>query len=93
MTTVAVRKIALTVKAYGFELHLWKEDMEREWGATLRDSNHVASCNFEEDSLILAKLRLLGEARKRAISRSDGANLPGCDVFLDSWKPINLTKV
>ena len=91
MTTLAVRKVALTLKAYGFELRLWKEDVEREWGATLRDENHVASCHFEEDNLILAKLHLLGEARNRAISRSDNAELPGCDAFLQSWKPITMT--
>ena len=90
MTTTAVRKIALTLKVYGFELHLWKQDAEREWGATLSDSNRVDSCIFEEDNLMLAKLHLLGEARNRAIRRSVDADLPGCDAFLDSWKPIKL---
>jgi hypothetical protein len=92
MTTIAVPKVALKLKAYGFELQLWKEDAEREWGATLSDNQHVASCTFEEDNLMLAKLHLLGEARSRAISRSNAADLPGCDAFLNSWKPINLTK-
>jgi hypothetical protein len=41
---------------------------------------------------MLAKLHLLGEARSRAISLSDATDLPGCDAFLYSWKPINLTK-
>jgi hypothetical protein len=92
MTTIAAPKLALTVKAYGFELYLWKEEMEREWGATLRDSIQSAGCIFEEDNLMLAKLHLLGEARNRAISRSGNADLPGCDAFLNSWKPINMTK-
>jgi hypothetical protein len=92
MTTVALRKVAITLKAYGFELQLWKEDAEREWGSTLSDSNYLMSCNFEEDNLTLAKLHLLGEARSRALGRSADANLPGCDVFLHSWKPIKMTK-
>jgi len=90
MTTIAVPKVALTLKAYGFELHLWKEDMERDWGATLSDSDQIVRCKFEEDNLTLAKLHLLGEARNRAIKRSSGTDLPGCDAFLDSWKPIRL---
>jgi hypothetical protein len=92
MTIESIRKVALTSKAYGFELQLWKEDMGREWGATLRDGNHLTSCKFEEDNLELAKLHLLGEARNRAISRSGNADLPGCDAFLHSWKAIALTK-
>jgi len=92
MTKIAVPKVALSLKAYGFELHLWKEDAGREWGASLRDNDVVASCNFEEDNLMLAKLHLLGEARTRAIGQSGSANLPGCDSFLNSWKPINLAK-
>jgi hypothetical protein len=92
MTTIAVPKVAVTLKAYGFELHLWKEDREREWGATLSDSNQVVTCKFEEDNLMLAKLYLLGEARNRAIQRSNAADLPGCNAFLNSWKPTRLTK-
>jgi hypothetical protein len=92
MTKIAVPKVALSLKVYGFELHLWKEDVEREWGASLRNNDVVASCNFEEDNLMLAKLHLLGEARNRAIRQSGNANLPGCDAYLNSWKPINLTK-
>jgi hypothetical protein len=92
MTTTVVPKLALTLKAYGFVLQLWKEDTERIWGATLGDSNQVAGCIFEEDNLMLAKLHLLGEARNRAIRQSGKSDLPGCDAFLNSWKPINLTK-
>lgn len=92
MTTSAIRRVAITLQAYGFELQLWKEDVEREWGATLREGKHVVSCHFEEDNLTLAKLHLLGEARNRALSRSDNAHLPGCDAFLNSWKPISMTK-
>jgi hypothetical protein len=91
MTTLAIPKLAITSKAYGFVLQLWKEDAERTWGATLSNSNFVVSCNFEEDNLMLAKLYLLGEARNRAIEQSNAPNLPGCDTFLDSWKPIRLT--
>ena len=92
MTKIAVPKVALSLKAFGFELYLWKEDVEREWGASLRDENVVATCNFEEDNLMLAKLHLLGEARNRAIHQSGTSDLPGCDAFLNSWKPINLSK-
>ena len=92
MTTVTALKVALALKAYGFEIQLWKQDAEREWGATISDSNNVYSCSFEEDNLMLAKLYLLGEARSRAIRRTNNSNVPGCDVFLNSWKPINLTK-
>ena len=92
MTKIAAPKVALSLKVYGFELHLWKEDVEREWGASLRNKDVVASCNFEEDSLTLAKLHLLGEARNRAIQQSGNSNLPGCDAYLNSWKPINLSK-
>jgi len=92
MTTTATPKLALTLNAYGFVLQLWKEDSERIWGATLSDNNQVAGCIFEEDNLMLAKLHLLGEARNRAIRRSGTADLPGCDAFLNSWKPINRTK-
>jgi hypothetical protein len=91
MTTLTIPKLAITSKAYGFELQLWKEDAERTWGATLSNSNLVVSCHFEEDNLMLAKLYLLGEARNRAIEQSNASNLPGCDTFLDSWKAIRLT--
>jgi hypothetical protein len=92
MTIIAVPKVALFLRAYGFELHLWKEDAEREWGATISDSNQIVSCKFEEDNLTLAKLYLLGEARNRAMRGSSVADLPGCNAFLNSWKPTRLTK-
>jgi len=90
MSTTAIRdvKLALALKVYGLELRLWKERGEREWGATLRDDSTIVSCNFEEDNLQLAKLHILGEARSRAIRQSSGADLPGCDTFFDSWKPV-----
>ena len=85
-------KVGLALKAYGIELRLWKEPGEREWGATFRDDNNIVDCHFEEDNLILAKLHVLGEARSRAKSRSSSAELPGCDTFLDSWKPVKMAK-
>jgi len=94
MATRAVSefKLGLALEAYGSELRLWKEPGEREWGATLRDDNNIVECHFEEDNLTLAKLHVLGDARNRAISRSDAAGLPGCDTFLDSWKPVKMAK-
>jgi len=90
MTSTAARKfkLALELKAFGMELRLWKEPNEREWGATLRDNNKIVDHRFEEDSLTLAKLHVLGEARSRAMSRSGTEELPGCDTFFDAWKPI-----
>jgi hypothetical protein len=90
MSTTAIRdvKLALALKAYGLELRLWKETGEREWGATLRDDSTTVSCSFEEDNLQLAKLHILGEARSRAISQFSSVELPGCDTFFDSWKPV-----
>ena len=85
-------KVGLALEAYGIELQLWKEPGEREWGATLRDDNNIVECHFEEDNLTLAKLHVLGDARNRAISRSDLVKLPGCDTFLDSWKPVKMAK-
>ena len=92
-TTTAIRdlKIALALKAYGMELRLWREQAPREWRATLQEENTVLHCHFEEDNLTLAKLHVLGEARNRAMSRADNTELPGCDTFFDSWKPIKLT--
>jgi hypothetical protein len=94
MTITATRevKVALALEAYGIELRLWKEVGQREWGATLRYDNSVIPCNFEEDNLTLAKLHVLGEARNRAMNRSGSAELPGCDTFLNSWKPIKMPK-
>jgi hypothetical protein len=92
MATLAIGKIALALKAYGFELRLWKEEMERTWGATLCDGDIVLDCIFEEDNLTLAKLYLLGVARERAMSQTDKTVLPGCDTFLNSWKPISRSK-
>ena len=94
MTTTTIRetKLALALKAYGFELRLWKEETERTWGATLCDGDSVVDCHFEEDNLTLAKLYVLGEARKRAMSRPESVELPGCDAFLNSWKPISRMK-
>jgi hypothetical protein len=94
MATTAVRefKLALALAAYGMELRLWKEPGEREWSATLRNDNNIVECHFEEDNLTLAKLHVLGEARKRAMSRSGSAELPGCDTLLDSWKPVKMAK-
>jgi len=92
MPTLAIGKIALALKAYGFELRLWKTEAERAWGATLSDGDVVLDCQFEEDNLTLAKLYLLGVARERAGSQSDKAELPGCGTFLNSWKPIGRMK-
>ena len=91
-TAVGEFKLALALEAYGIELRLWKEPGEREWGAALREDNNIVDCRFEEDNLTLAKLHVLGEARNRVMSRSGSAELPGCDAFLNSWKPINMTK-
>jgi hypothetical protein len=94
MTTTAIRettKLALAIKAYGLELRLWKERGDREWGATIREDSTILHSHFEEDNLMLAKLHLLGEARSLAMSRSGGAELPGCDTFFDSWKPVKMT--
>jgi hypothetical protein len=94
MVTTAVGgfKLGLALQAYGIELRLWKEPGEREWGATLRDDIDIVDCHFEEDNLTLAKLHVLGEARKRVMSQSGKAELPGCDTFLDSWKPVKMVK-
>ena len=81
-------KLALALDAYGLELRLWKELKEREWGATLRDDTTTVHSHFEEDNLMMAKLHVLGEARTRAVTRSGRSDLPGCDTFFDSWKPI-----
>ena len=91
-TAVGEFKLALALEAYGIELRLWKEPGEREWGAALRDDNNIVDCHFEEDNLTLAKLHVLGEARNRVMSRSGSAELPGCDTFLDSWKPVKMAK-
>jgi hypothetical protein len=93
MATAAVSKLrlALGLEAYGLKLRLWKEPAEREWAATLRDDVTLIDCRFEEDNLTMAKLRVLGEARKRAMSRSEGETLPACDSLLDSWKPVKMT--
>ena len=91
-TAIGEFKIALALKAYGIELRLWKEPGEREWGAALRDDNNIVDCLFEEDNLTLAKLHALGEARNLVMSRSGSAELPSCDTFLDSWKPVKMVK-
>jgi hypothetical protein len=92
MTTTAIRevKVALALNAYGLEIRLWKEADLREWGVTFRDDTTVVHDKFEEDNLNLAKLRALGEARKRAMDQSGNAELPGCDTFSNAWKPINM---
>jgi hypothetical protein len=102
MATAAAAKfkLGLALQAYGIELRLWKEPGEREWGATVRDQNNMVDCHFEEmvdchfeeDNLTLAKLHVLGEARNRAMSRSGSGELPGCDTFLDSWKPVKMAE-
>ena len=91
MATTTIPKIALALQAYGFEFRLWKEGTEREWGATLYDGVSVLSFRFEEDNLTLAKLHVLGDARTIAMSRSEGSTLPGCDTYIDSWKPTKLS--
>ena len=90
-TVVGEFRLALALKAYGMELRLWKEPGEREWSATLRDDNSSFDCHFEEDNLTLAKLHVLGEARNRAMSRPGSVELPGCDLFMDSWKPVKMS--
>ena len=89
--TICETRVALALKAYGIELRLWKEPGEHEWGAALRDDNAIVECHFEEDNLTLAKLYILGEARCRAMRRACG-ELPSCDTYLNSWKPIKMTK-
>jgi hypothetical protein len=94
MTTPPTREIifGLALDAYGLELRLWRESDEREWGATLRDGSGTVQRRFQEDNLELAKLHLLAEARKLALGRSPGAELPGCDAFDKFWKPVKITK-
>jgi len=85
-------KLGVALEFYGIELRLWKEIGESEWGATLREKDNTVHTRFEEENLTMAKLHLLAEARKRVVSRSGSAKLPGCDAFLNSWKAINMTK-
>ena len=93
MTTTAVRvRLGLALEAYGIEIRLWKEPGERDWSATLRDDGKLVDLRFEEDNLTLAKLHALGEARNLVMSRSGSAELPSCDTFLDSWKPVKMVK-
>jgi hypothetical protein len=94
MTTTTTReiKVALALQAYGIELRLWKEADLKEWGASLRSDNDTVQCNFEEDNLTLAKLRVLGEARNRAMSRAGSTELPGCNTFMNAWKPVNMAR-
>jgi hypothetical protein len=93
MTTTAVRvRLGLALEAYGIEVRLWKEPGERDWSATLRDDGKIIDLHFEEDNLTLAKLHALGEARNLVMSRSGSAELPSCDTFLDSWKPVKRVK-
>jgi hypothetical protein len=94
MSTAAIRavKLGLELEVYGIELRLWKEIGESEWGATLRENGKTVHTRFEEENLTMAKLHILAEARKRVVNRAGGAELPGCDAFLNSWKPINMTK-
>jgi hypothetical protein len=94
MSTVQIQaiKLGLALEFYGIELRLWKEIGESEWGATLRENDNTSHARFEEENLTMAKLHLLAEARRRVVNRSGAAELPGCDAFLNSWKPINLTK-
>jgi hypothetical protein len=93
MSTVAIRavKLCLALEAYGIELRLWKDAGESEWGATLRENGNAVHIRFEEENLTMAKLHLLAEARKRVVNQSGGTELPGCDAFLNSWKPIKMT--
>jgi hypothetical protein len=93
MSTVPIHslKLGLALEVFGIELRLWKETGETEWGATLRENANTIHTRFEEENLTMAKLHLLAEARRRVANRS-GAELPGCDAFLNSWKPINMTK-
>jgi len=88
MTTKTTPKVALALQAYGIELRLWKEETEKEWAGTLRRGDSILTHRFEEDNLTLAKLHLLGKARSRAMGTSDGVQLPGCDTFMNSWKPV-----
>ena len=83
-------KLGVALEFYGIELRLWKEIGESEWGATLREKDNTVHTRFEEENLTMAKLHLLAEARKRVVNRSGSAKLPGCDAFLNSWKPINM---
>ena len=94
MSTLRIHavKLGLALEVYGIELRLWKEIGESEWGGTLRENDQTVHTRFEEENLTMAKLHLLAEARKRVVNRSGGAELPGCDAFLNSWKPINMTK-
>jgi hypothetical protein len=92
ITAKSILKLGLAAEAYGIELRLWREAGERQWAATLRDEDGTVHCRFEEDDLKMAKLHLVAEARRRAQSRDGAADLPGCEAFLDFWRPVNLAK-
>ena len=92
MASIHAVKLGLALEAYGIQLRLWKEAGERQWGASLRDDGGQTHLEFEEDSLAMAKLHLVAEARRRASLRSNVGDLPGCDEFSNSWKPVNIGK-
>ena len=94
MSTVPIHavKLGVALEVFGIQLRLWKEAGESEWGATLRENENTVHTRFEEENLTMAKLHLLAEARKRVANRSGGVELPGCEAFLNSWKPINMRK-
>ena len=58
MTTATIVKtrLALALSAFGFELRLWQESHDGQWGATIGDGEQVFHCQFEEENLTLAKL-------------------------------------
>ena len=87
--TVGKTRLALALSAFGFELRLWQESHDAQWGATIEDGDHVFHSQFEEENLTLAKLHLLGEARARALYRGD-TEFPSCESLMGSCKLISL---
>ena len=89
-TMVRRKRTALALSAFGFELRLWHESKEMEWGATIADGEQVLHSRFEEDNLMLAKLHVLGDARARAMYRWSDREFPSCESLMGSWKPITM---
>ena len=87
MRLPALSKQGYATAVFGFRIHLWNES-EVDWCATIFDDEQEVSSRFQEDNLTLAKLHILGDARKRAVLRWKDKEFPACESLVESWQAI-----
>ena len=87
LPTLCKAKDGFSCDAYGLQIHLWSES-KADWCATIFDGTQELYFCFEKNNPTLAKLHILGVARKRAMAGQKGREFPAEETLLQRWKSM-----